>query len=141
MLVQQIGDLLKSARKALGLSQRELARRAKVSQRLWAEVERGKRSNVSLETALRMLGEVGVTVRLTDPLGGSRELRDPGTAAAARAARAAVRRTTWKGKQLKVQDEGADNLAPAGGADRLAAVTLVSQQAFAVARGRVSEGS
>ena len=66
MLTDQVGSLLRSARKTLGLTQAELARRARVSERLWAEVERGERPNVSLETALRMLSEVGVTVRLND---------------------------------------------------------------------------
>jgi transcriptional regulator with XRE-family HTH domain len=87
MPTDQIGALLRTAREALGLSQKELARRAQVSHRLWAEVERGERPNVSLKTALRMLGEVGVSIRLTGPSGASRELRDPDTMAAARAAR------------------------------------------------------
>lgn len=140
MLSTQIADLLKSARKALGLSQKELAHRAGVSHRLWAEVERGERPNVSLETALRLLGEAGVTIRLTDPLGMSRELSNPSTGArAARAARAAVRRATWQGRQIRLSAEGEeldDPPANTQGADRLAAVALISEQAFAVAGGQ-----
>lgn len=137
MLTTQVADLLKTARKALGLSQKELARRAGVSHRLWAEVERGERPNVSLETALRLLGEVGITVRLTEPMGTSRELGN--TSTAARAARAAVRRATWQGRQIRLSDEGNEvDDAPTStrGADRLAAVALVSEQAFAIAAGQ-----
>lgn len=138
MLTDQVAALLRTARTALGLSQKELARRAGVSQRLWSEVERGERPNVSLATALRMLSEVGVSVRLTDPLGTDRELRDPATAASARAARAALRRATWAGRQLTLRDKGVERRSGATGADRLGAVGLVSRQAFAVARGRAS---
>ena len=115
MLTDQIADLLKSARKAAGLSQKEVAGRAQVSTRLWAEVERGERPNVSLTTAIRMLGEVGVTVRLPDPLGASRELRNPGSAAAARSARAAVRRATWTGRQIRLEQEGSNDPSRASG--------------------------
>jgi transcriptional regulator with XRE-family HTH domain len=141
MLTDQIADLLKTARKGLGLTQKELARRAGVSHRLWAEVERGERPNVSLETALRMLSEVGVGIRLTDPRGTSREIRGPGTEAAARAARAAVRRATWQGRQIRLDQEGQEGQASpaaARAAGRLGAVTRVSEQAFAVARSRAA---
>ena len=141
MLTDDVAEMLRSARAALGISQKELARRAGVSQRLWSEVERGVRPNVSLETALRMLSEVGVTVRLTDPLGTDRELRDPATSAAARAARAELRRATWTGRQITLRDEGMEDLSEfshAAGVERLGAVRLVSEQAFAVARSRES---
>ena len=133
MLADQVGSLLKSARLTLGLTQRALARRAKVSERLWAEVERGERPNVSLETALRMLSEVGVTVRLNDPLGSSHELSDARSDVAARAARAVVRRATWTGTQTTLTVE---SVAPKTGKslDRLRAVGRVSEQAFAVTR-------
>lgn len=138
MITDVLGDLLRETRKALGLTQKEIAERAEVSTRLWAEVERGERPNVSLATALRMLSEVGVVVRLNEPLGTSRELRDAGTDAAARAARAAMRRTTWTGRQVLLEQEGADDQPPTSGRDRLAAVTVVSEQAFAIARGRAA---
>ncbi|MEO7963579.1 MAG: helix-turn-helix transcriptional regulator [Gemmatimonadaceae bacterium] len=90
-------------------TQKELARRVGVSERLWAEVERGERPNVSLETALRMLSEVGVGIRLDDPLGSSVVLHDPAAAAAAaaaRKARATIRRATWPGRQIRLAQEG-----------------------------------
>ncbi len=127
-----VGSLLKSARKTLGLTQKELARRAHVSERLWAEVERGERPNVSLETALRMLSEVGVTVRLNDAQGISREVSDAKTTAAARAARAAVRRLTWTGTQTTLARKGMPPATGPGG--RLRDVGHVSEQAYAVAR-------
>ena len=37
MLTDDVAEMLKSARAALGISQKELARRAGVSQRLWSE--------------------------------------------------------------------------------------------------------
>ena len=132
MLTDQVGSLLRTARKTLGLTQAELARRANVSERLWAEVERGERPNVSLETALRMLSEVGVTVRLNDQLGSSHELSDPKTQAAARAARAAVRRVTWTGAQTTLARQGLPPEVAAEG--RLHAVGHVLEQAYAVAR-------
>lgn len=133
MLTNQVGAVLRAARRTLGWSQAVLAGRTGVSTRLVAELEQGRRANVSLETALRLLAEAGVSVRLTDPSGAARELSTPDSAAAARAARAAVRRTTWSGRQLRLAEEG---LAPAGAdarARRLAEVEFVSRQAFAVA--------
>jgi len=136
MLTDQVGEQLKASRRALGLTQKELARRAGVSERLWAEVERGERPNVSLETALRMLSEVGVSVRLDDAMGSSHMLRDPAAAATARAARAVIRRATWNGRQIRLAEEGADPLAANYGTAGLAAVGRVSAQAFAVANAR-----
>ena len=134
MLADQVAELLKATRQFLGLTQKELAIRAKVSHRLWAELERGERPNVSLATALRMLSEVGITVRLEGPSGRSRELRDTRSSAAGRAARAAVRRATWQGRQLRLAQEGKSDPAARTGADRVAAVGRVSEQAFAIAR-------
>ncbi len=136
MLTDRIGALLKTSRKALRLTQKELARRAGVSERLWAEVERGERPNVSLETALRMLSEVGVSVRLDDPLGSSHILHDPAAAAAARSARAAIRRATWQGRQIRLAEEGLDPPPAKPSANGLDATTRVSAQAFTIARAR-----
>ena len=136
MLSNQIADRLRRARKALGLTQIELARRAEVSTRLVAEVERGERKNVSLATMLRILAEVGVSVRLSGPVGGELPLRESARRTSGRATRAAVRRATWGGQQIRLAQEGVEDPGAAPGRDRLAAVTLVSAQAFAVARGR-----
>ncbi|MBK6486699.1 MAG: helix-turn-helix transcriptional regulator [Gemmatimonadetes bacterium] len=136
MLTDQVGVLLKRSRKALRLTQKELAQRAGVSERLWAEVERAERPNVSLETALRMLSLVGVSIRLDDPLGTTHVLHDASSAAAARAARAAIRRTTWRGRQTRLSEEGTDVRPPADPAQGVGAVARVSEQAFAVANAR-----
>jgi transcriptional regulator with XRE-family HTH domain len=55
-----IGPLLRACRGRLGLSQPTLAARVGVSTRLWSEVERGERPNVSFATVARMLASVGV---------------------------------------------------------------------------------
>lgn len=139
MLTTQTADLLKTTRKTLRLSQKELAGRAGVSLRLVAEVERGERPHVSFETALRLLGAVGISIRLTDPLGNSCELGNPSGEAVARAARAAVRRATWQGRQIRLSQKGGEEeeaLTNTQGADPLAAVALVSEQAYAIADAR-----
>ena len=128
MLSNQIADRLRHARKALGLTQRELARRAEVSTRLVAEVERGERKNVSLATVLRLLAEAGISVRLSGPVGRELPLRE--------SARHNSGRATWGGQQIRLAQEGVDDPGATPGRDRLAAVTLVSAQAFAVARSR-----
>ncbi|MEP6999334.1 MAG: helix-turn-helix transcriptional regulator [bacterium] len=137
MSIEPIAKMLYDARKTIGLSQKELSRRANVSTRLVAEFERGQRPNVSLATALRLFAEVGVAVRLTDPTGNGVELGDAHRSAAARAN---VRRVTWSGKQTRLNEEGK---APASlrGSDRIAAVGVVSAQAFAVARGKGSRAA
>ncbi|WP_345785840.1 helix-turn-helix domain-containing protein [Gemmatimonas sp.] len=60
---------LRNARRPRGLSIATLAVEAGVSPRLISEFEQGKRSNVSLETALRLLSLVGVSLRLSDAAG------------------------------------------------------------------------
>ena len=136
MLTSQIGTLLRDTRKAVGLSQKDAARRAQVSNRLWAEVERGERPNVSLATALRMLSEVGISIRLGDPRGSTHELRDPGTDEAARTARAMIRRSTWTGRQILLADEGIESSTPARVADNMGKVARISAQASTIARAR-----
>jgi transcriptional regulator with XRE-family HTH domain len=135
MLAEQIGALVRGARKDMRLSQSELARRAGVSHRLLAELERGERPNVSLETGMRILGVLGIRVELTDPNGVTREITDPDATAAARHARAERRRATWSGRQIQLEREGT---APTAGraSSRLAAVSLVTQQAYALAKRR-----
>jgi transcriptional regulator with XRE-family HTH domain len=134
MLSDQLAKLLRSSRKAAGLTQKEAARRTGVSHRLWAEVERGERPNVSLETALRMLGAVGISLQLTDPRGKQRRLGASATNPASRAARAAVRRSTWQGTQIDLRSEGTSSPVTPSRAARLGAVGVVSNQAFALAR-------
>lgn len=128
-----VGELLKRARNTIGLTQVELAQRVGVSNRLLAELERGERPNVSLTTALRLMAEVGVKVQLTEPSGASVELGDAETLARARAH---VRRAHWTGRQLTLSDEGSDDPASTRAANRVAAVGVVSQQAFSLARAK-----
>jgi transcriptional regulator with XRE-family HTH domain len=140
LISEKIAKLLRSSRMTLGHTQKELAHRAGVSNRLWAEVERGERPNVSLETALRMLKAVGVAIQFTDPAGDARDIgvRDD---AAAMSVRAAARRATWKGKQTRLSaDDGADG-APADRRSRLYAVAAISNQVFAVSEGRPSSAA
>lgn len=134
MLSQQIGSTLRDARRGLAISQAELATRAGVTTRLVSEFERGVRPNVSLETALRILNEVGVVVQLGAPDGRSVRLVDPTRADAARDARAQARRMHWTGQQIRLTDEGKAPDAPTAKTLRLAAVQRVSVQAHAIAR-------
>jgi transcriptional regulator with XRE-family HTH domain len=82
-----IGNALRLARRAQRLSRFELARRADVSVRLIAEFERGRRPNVSLETALKLLRLLGQSIHVS-----ADAMHDD---ASAFEARAAVRRATW----------------------------------------------
>lgn len=134
MVDEQIGRMLRGARETLGLSQKVLALRAGVSTRLWAEVERGQRPNVSLHTAVRMLAEVGVSVSLSGAGGVATVIRDANVERASRAARAAVRRATWAGRQILLAEEGSGETDPVAPLGRLSAVSRVSEQAYAVAR-------
>ena len=107
MLSDGLGPLLKSSRQQLGLSRDALASQAGVSLRLVAEFERGQRNNVSLESALRLLKSVGITVVARAPHGPVAEIRGPAAARlerAARAARAALRRETWTGRHVHLRD-------------------------------------
>jgi hypothetical protein len=117
------------------MTQKDAAAKAPVSHRLWAEVERGERPHVSLDTALRMLALTGVTVHLRDASGVQVRVRSPASDAAARAARAAVRRATWGGRQITLREEGTEPLDHANHAERIAGVAMASRQALAVARG------
>ena len=65
------GAKLRSARKSRGFTQAQAAAMAGVGVRLWNEAEKGKRAQVGLETALRMLRAVGVELRLTEPVASS----------------------------------------------------------------------
>lgn len=58
-----IGSLLRVRRGRLGLTQPAAAARVGVSTRLWSEVERGERPNVSFATVTRMLASVGIHLR------------------------------------------------------------------------------
>lgn len=136
MLSAPIGGLLKAARKQLNVSREELARRGGVSTRLVAELERGQRPNVSLESALKLLNAVGVSVIAKAANGATAEIRSasgPALERAARAARAARRRQTWTGRQVRLHGE--DDAPPSGRSrsGRLSSMAQVSKQAYLIA--------
>lgn len=103
----------------------ELAASAGVSPRLISEFEQGKRPNVSLETALRLLTLVGVSLHL--------HAAEPRDAAKARAERAARRRNSWTGTRSTL-DAQINPSAAASPAARLGAVAHASALATALQR-------
>ena len=123
MRTQQVARSLRAARRAVGATQKEMAERVGVSPRLWAEVERGERPNVSLDTALRMLNAVGLTVRLTSEVS---------SAAATLEARAAHRRATWTGGRTRLGEDDDPSVDELNAEERLGAVALVSQLAYSL---------
>ena len=145
--VDQIAKALRQGRLALGETQQELAGRVGVSARLWAEVERGERPNVSLETALRLLAAVGIRVQLkgltSAPRDGDEREADERDADErdAALARAAHRRATWTGGRVPLgaaHEPRVDNLTTS---ERMGAVAQISQLAYAVANGADSGAS
>jgi transcriptional regulator with XRE-family HTH domain len=136
MFSERIGSLLKNARRHLDLSREELARRGGVSTRLVAELERGQRPNVSLETALKLLDLVGVSVIMKAPNGVAADIQSESRATAERAARAARRRRTWTGRHVLLHHEDEDPLPTGSKVKRLASVAEVSKQAHVIASAR-----
>jgi hypothetical protein len=107
-----------------------LAAQCGVSVRLLAELERGERPNVSLETAHLLLRAVGISL----------EPREMKTEKQAQAERRAIRQATWTGV-ITTRTAMHEPPAPATITARLAAVTQASVLAHALARGveRVAE--
>jgi len=132
MLSEKLTELLLRSRKQLGLSREQLARRAHVSTRLVAELERGERPNVSLESTLKLLNLVGVSIVAKAPDGAIAQIRNGKSTSLEREARAALRRRTWTGAHVQLHNAGEP---PGGGrsrAARLSAVSQLSKQAFAL---------
>jgi transcriptional regulator with XRE-family HTH domain len=82
------GTHLRSARRTRGITQAQAAVLAGVGVRLWNEAENGRRAQVGLETALRMLEVVGIELRIAtvrnagqdgmrEPAAGTEELPQP----------------------------------------------------------------
>lgn len=132
LLSELVGKLLREARKDLKISREELARRAHVSSRLVAELERGQRPNVSLESALNLLNLAGATIVLKAPSGRTARVETETSAGIQRAARVAVRRSSWTGGHIPLHQEGRSPHGGSSGAERLAAVSAVSSQAFLI---------
>lgn len=121
-----IPSALRKARRTRRVSIAELAVRAAVSPRLISEFEQGKRPNVSLETALRLLSLVGVSIRLS-------EVADSLDVEKARAQRAARRRSEWSGSLSTLQNQVAPT-APSTATARLGAVARASALATGLQR-------
>lgn len=123
---------MRTARKQLGMSREELASRAAVSARLVAELERGHRPNVSLETALRLLTIVGATVAVKAPSGVAVEIRGASASNLERAARAARRRETWTGRHVHLHAADNDPIAVRSKSKRFLSVAQISAQAHVI---------
>jgi transcriptional regulator with XRE-family HTH domain len=133
MLASRFGALLRSARTHRSLSRAELAERGGVSVRLVAELEQGKRPNVSLESALKLLRATGVSVVARAPDGGVVAIRDPSAAAMERGERSEERRKTWTGRQLPLHSSSDGPRPERSKSKRLASVGQVSRQAYSIA--------
>ncbi len=137
MLSATIGALLRGARTAQGMSRADLAERAGVSVRLVAELERGARPNVSLETALLLLQVLGIALRPVK-VADDRPMDVPGRRHAdieqqEREARSAWRRATWVGA-VGARSTMRPPRPPSSIAARLSAVSQASTLASALAR-------
>ena len=133
MLSAAIGLALREARKSRGLSRAELATTSSVSLRLVAEFERGARPNISLETAVKLLAAVGLSLHAASHTGLA-------SAESGRVARRAMRVETWTGSvsTLKASRPAIplDTVAA-----RLAAVTSVSRLGHAIAHAAEHTGT
>ncbi|MHB8837364.1 MAG: helix-turn-helix domain-containing protein [Gemmatimonadaceae bacterium] len=58
------GQALRAARRERYLTQQKAAELTGVSARLWNETERGKRNQIGLDTALRMLQTLGLDLSI-----------------------------------------------------------------------------
>ena len=58
------GEALRAARRERQLTQQKAAEITGVSARLWNETERGKRDQIGLDTALRMLQTLGLDLTI-----------------------------------------------------------------------------
>lgn len=127
-LVLALAAGLRTARQARKLSIAELASQVDVSPRLVSEFERGKRPHVSLDTAVRLLDFVGVSLAV-------RGESDALNADAARAARAEHRRQTWSGVKTTLPELEAP-VAASSYVERLSAVARASQLAVGLQTAR-----
>ena len=121
-----LASTLRQARRRRGFSIATLAAEAGVSPRLISEFEQGKRPHVSLDTALRLLSLVGISIRLHD----AATVDDPDQTRVARAAR---RRSQWTGSLTTLQSQ-VDPSAPSSASARLGAVAKASALAAGLQR-------
>jgi len=133
MMTAAIGTAIRERRTALGMSRDALAAAVGVSVRLVSEVERGERPNVSLESTLRLLRALGLTLipTMDAPSVDVSETAEDAKRRA-REERAARRRATWTGETRALGDE-VPPAPPATVVERLAAVSAASALANALA--------
>ena len=126
----QLGAHFKAALKALRWSQREVAESVGVSERLVREFERGVRSNMSVDTALRLLAHVGVSMHLAGTGSLPVRVKVPGTEEQSRAARAQIRRSTLRVVKTRMTVADDEPPPPRSRAKRLASVAAVSATVY-----------
>lgn len=63
--IEELGQQIRSKRRALGLTQPNAAGLSGVSVVLWSNLERGQRENVSFGTVLRIIQTLGLDLELT----------------------------------------------------------------------------
>ena len=63
---REVGRRVRCERRAMGLTQRELALRAKVSERLVRSLENGEARSVSLDRMISVLSQLGIGLQLAD---------------------------------------------------------------------------
>ena len=118
-LTERLADALRAGRHSAGFTVAELADRGGVSPRLVSEFERGIRPHVSLDTAVRLLQLVGVSLDIAEATSALSEEQ-------ARAERAEHRRRTWVGEKSTLAAQSAPP-APTAPADRLIAIAQASR--------------
>lgn len=73
---REVGRRVRCERKAMGLTQRELACRAKVSERLVRSIENGEARGVSLDKMISVLSQLGLSLLLADEPGALSSTQD-----------------------------------------------------------------
>jgi transcriptional regulator with XRE-family HTH domain len=127
------------------MSRADLARESGVSVRLVAEFERGERPNISLETALRLLDLVGLSLSTKThgrsgarraaigPRATARAERDERGDRAGSMTRAEMRRRSWTAGRSSRSGLDSEPVTPSAGAERIRAVAEASILAYAIA--------
>ena len=133
MASAQLGAHFKTARKALKWSQKEIAQAVGVSERLVREFERGARANISVETAFRLLAYVGVSLQVEGHGAFPSRIYLPDMDGQSMAARAQIRRMTWRGAQTRLSLSEDEPPPPRSKAQRMAAVGQLSTLGYAIA--------
>ena len=133
-VVASLGIVLRTRRHAGRLTITALAAAAGVGPRVISEFERGRRSHVSLEVAVRLLQCVGVSLNPASASMAADEDEDVG-----RAERAARRRATWSGDWTTLSPDHTPP-PPTAAAARLTAAATTSHLAHQLQRAYRASG-